>query len=172
VLVAESGENAIVVHSAANGTLRIAELDWAPTRVALAQLETPSATVAEFLRVAREHGAVTLLNPAPALPQTRALFVHADVIVLNETELAYYTQSAAHTPQAYGELARKLCDRDGQTVIVTLGAAGAAPALLCGSGSAFCAITATPASADAIAHRVPMVAPGAQVFRARFAGTG
>jgi 4-diphosphocytidyl-2-C-methyl-D-erythritol kinase len=56
-------------------------------------------------------------------------------------------------------------------VFEALGAAGAAPALLCGSGSAFCAITATPASADAIAHRVPIVAPGAQVFRAHFPGT-
>jgi ribokinase len=172
VLVADSGENAIVVHSAANGTLRIAELDWAPTRVALAQLETPSATVAEFLRVEREHGAVTLLNPAPALPQTRALFVHADVIVLNETELAYYTQSAAHTPQAYGELARRLCDRDGQTVIVTLGAAGAvaatrhtfhheaAPAVqvvdTTGAGDCFCgALAATLAQGSDIRAALP-----------------
>lgn len=56
-------------------------------------------------------------------------------------------------------------------VFEALGRAGAAPALLCGSGSAFCAITATPESADAIAHRVPIVAPGVQVFRARFPGT-
>jgi len=52
-----------------------------------------------------------------------------------------------------------------------LTSAGAAPALLCGSGSAFCGITATPDVADAIAHRMAIAVPGGQVFRARFPGT-
>ena len=49
--------------------------------------------------------------------------------------------------------------------------AGAAPALLCGSGSAFCAIAPTAAAAEAIAARVSGAMPGMQVMRAHFAGT-
>jgi len=52
-----------------------------------------------------------------------------------------------------------------------LTSAGAAPALLCGSGSAFCGIAATPDAADTIAHGMATSVPGARVFRARFPGT-
>lgn len=52
-----------------------------------------------------------------------------------------------------------------------LACAGASPALLCGSGSAFCGITATADQADALAERMRHEAPGARVMRARFAGT-
>ncbi len=48
--------------------------------------------------------------------------------------------------------------------------AGAKPALLCGSGSAVCGITATVAAADAIAEHMAVQTPGAWVMRARFAG--
>lgn len=51
-----------------------------------------------------------------------------------------------------------------------LGAAGAAPALLCGSGSALCGITADPGAADDLAAHMRRMAPDAAVLRARFPG--
>ncbi len=57
-------------------------------------------------------------------------------------------------------------------VFEALGKAGAAPALLCGSGSAFCGITPTREAADALAAHMSGAIPVAQVMRARFAGTG
>ncbi len=51
-----------------------------------------------------------------------------------------------------------------------LTAAGAAPALLCGSGSAICAIAPDAVSADAIAVAAPAMSPGCRVLRARFPG--
>lgn len=54
-----------------------------------------------------------------------------------------------------------------------LAAAGASPALLCGSGSAICGITGGPDSreaADDLAAHMRRVAAGATVLRARFAG--
>jgi len=48
--------------------------------------------------------------------------------------------------------------------------AGASPALLCGSGSAFCGVSATAAEADAIAEQMINDAPDARVLRARFPG--
>lgn len=49
-------------------------------------------------------------------------------------------------------------------------AAGAAPALLCGSGSAICAIAADAAAADALADRLARALPGMHLLRAGFAG--
>src|SRR5205085_2097776 len=57
------------------------------------------------------------------------LFPLTDVIVLNETELDTYASAGGD----HAKRARKQISRDGQTVIVTLGAAGA------------CAVTATEA---------------------------
>lgn len=51
-----------------------------------------------------------------------------------------------------------------------LRAAGAAPPLLCGSGSAFCAIAVDASTADALAERVVASAPSARVMRAGFPG--
>lgn len=52
----------------------------------------------------------------------------------------------------------------------TLTRAGASPALLCGSGSAFCGVALTADDADDIAERVARDLPGAQVMRAAFPG--
>ena len=49
-------------------------------------------------------------------------------------------------------------------------AAGARPALLCGSGSALCGITGDAATADDLADHMRRRAPGAHVMRARFPG--
>lgn len=136
VIVADDGENAIVVHGGANATLTPDEVRESSAavaspvgtaagatrgcRVAVAQLETPPATVAAFLEAARENGMRTMLNTAPALPDTRALLALADIVVLNETELAHYVGASADAGTA-----RRLLDRPGQAIIVTLGAQGA-----------------------------------------------
>ena len=61
-------------------------------------------------------------------------------------------------------------DRSLERLHAAMEAAGAAPALLCGSGSAICGITGDAAAADALADRMAREAPGAQVLRAAFAG--
>lgn len=48
--------------------------------------------------------------------------------------------------------------------------AGAQPALLCGSGSALCGITADAGQADNLADHMGRMAPDATILRARFAG--
>jgi 4-diphosphocytidyl-2-C-methyl-D-erythritol kinase len=51
-----------------------------------------------------------------------------------------------------------------------LQSAGAAPALLCGSGSAIAGITATAGEADVLAERVAAALPATRVLRAEFPG--
>jgi len=140
VMVADDGENAIIVHGGANATLTPGEVRTALAAlphagVAVAQLETPPDTVAAFFEAARTRGMRTLLNTAPALPDTRDLLALADIVVLNETELAQYAVASSgasgdaggepRSLEAYAALARRLLDRPDQTIIVTLGEQGA-----------------------------------------------
>lgn len=111
ILVAESGENSIVVVPGANelcpvGTARAGE-------VVLAQLEVPLNTVESTFRTAREVGATTVLNPAPARPLPPELLELVDIIVPNEHELDLLGGVSSLLEKGVG------------TVVVTLGAEGA-----------------------------------------------
>lgn len=127
VMVADDGENAIIVHGGANATLTpdeacaaLASVAASPATsaaaaatIAVAQLEVPPATVAAFFEAARARGMRTLLNTAPAVPGTAHLLALADIVVLNKTELAHYTIVDSAVLAAV------------PTLIVTLGAQGA-----------------------------------------------
>jgi len=91
IWVEESGQNAIVVASGANQALHAFEVEalrpvFRGAAVALFQLETPLATVAAALRLAREEGARTVLDPAPAQPLARDLLEQVDLLTPNESE--------------------------------------------------------------------------------------
>lgn len=122
--VADSGENSIVVIPGTNGLLTPKEAtapDFLPGDVLVAVLEIPLPTVEAFLRKGREAGAMTVLSPAPAVPLD--FLDLPDVLVLNQTEAAFYLGTGGiETPLA---VARRLRTRRDQAVIVTLGSEGA-----------------------------------------------
>jgi ribokinase len=126
ILVADDGENVIVLEAGANGRLRPDDLDAAAFRgaaVALFQLEVPHDVVRRGLELARAAGARTALNAAPpdgaaALPPELI-----DLLIVNESEAATLAPGvAADDPDA---LLAALGDRY-PTVVLTLGAAGVA----------------------------------------------
>jgi ribokinase len=85
IAVGADGENSIVVVPGAN-----ARATWsvAPvSAVVLAQLEIPSEVVIDAFAAARQAGALTVLNPAPARELPAALLATCDVVVPNEHEL-------------------------------------------------------------------------------------
>lgn len=90
VVTVAGGENTIVVVPGANARLdvaRAAAVALEAGDVVVAQLETPvEATTAAFRR-AREAGAVTVLNPAPAAPVPDELLALTDHLVVNEHEV-------------------------------------------------------------------------------------
>lgn len=105
IAVAAGGENMLVVAAGANGTVAPDQLDgfdWRPGDVLVCQLEVPLATVEAAMRAAREGGARTLLNPAPAGgPLAPSLLALVDVLVPNEGEaLALAAGGAAAAAQA------------------------------------------------------------------------
>lgn len=130
ILVDGAGENCIVVVPGANERLEpsdVAELPLSAQDVALTQFEIPPATVERFLLNAQQRGATRLLNPAPARPEYSRLLELADIVLVNETELALYSDQnrVESEPERALELAERVRRRPEQVVVVTLGARGA-----------------------------------------------
>lgn len=123
VSVADSGENQIVIVAGANALARAA--DPGRNGVALAQLELRLEAVAAFLSAARQSGLFTMLNAAPAIAGAEATFRDLDLLVVNETELGFYIgRSLPDDPAEIAAAARGLLAREGQHIVVTLGAEG------------------------------------------------
>lgn len=134
VFVSDEGENQIVILAGANAQAQApAALPVADGRVvAVAQAEVPPGEVAKFLTLANATGAMTLFNPAPATDEGRQIVALADVVVLNETELAFFAGGDVPVGDAAViSAARRIMGRDGQWIVVTLGSAGV---IACGPG--------------------------------------
>ena len=131
LIVVAQQDNAIVVVPAANAELSVQDVAAAAMSegdVLLAQLEIPPATVAAFFAKGRACGARTIFNPAPAIEIDASLFALADLVVLNETELAIFARRKVDATAAaadVAEAARALRSRPDQVVCVTLGGRGA-----------------------------------------------
>ena len=130
ISVENSGQNSIVVVPGANGRVVRGEVDNArenirSARVVVAQLEIPLDAVAYAMRVAREVGALTILNPAPAQPLPPELFQDVDVLIPNETEAAQLTGVHVTDFASAGEAASILKRMGARRVIITLGDKGA-----------------------------------------------
>ena len=130
LIVVANKDNAIVVVPGANAELSARDIEAVSVSrddVLLSQLEIPTATVAAFFARGRASGARTILNPAPAIAVEPSLFALADLIILNETELAAFTGRQVEATAAAGEIvevANTLRSRADQVVCVTLGARG------------------------------------------------
>ena len=138
VLIDARGQNQIVVDLAANERLSAAHVKAQQTtfttaQVVLTQLESDLAPVRAALALARNHGALALLNPAPVRPELDdALLSACDVLIPNETEFATLLQRFAGLGIAADQLAT-LADAEltalaahlpVASVVITLGSAG------------------------------------------------
>lgn len=133
ILIDEAhGENAIIVVPGACFTVTPEEVDAMAdgirsARVFLTQLEMPVAIVERGLRIARDAGVTTILNPAPAphAPLPDSLLELADFVVPNETEAAILTGLPVESVEQAERAAAALQERGARQVILTLGAKGA-----------------------------------------------
>ena len=124
------GENAIVVVPGACFEVTPAEIDEARARIAdsavfLTQLEMRIESVAHSLKVARELGVPTILNPAPALPVPETIFAMCDYLTPNECEAAALTGLPVTSVAEAERAAEALLARGARNVVLTLGAQGA-----------------------------------------------
>jgi ribokinase len=123
ITVGAGGANTVVVVPGANGAVDVGDLEprlFEGAGVVLVQLEIPVEVVEAALRLGRSVGAVTILNPAPAVGLAPEVLTLADFLVPNETEAA--VMSGVSAP---ADAALALQRRTGGVVIVTVGADGA-----------------------------------------------
>jgi ribokinase len=145
ILVDAAGENLIAVAPGANAALgeaqvsdALARLEPAPGDVVLVVHEIPTAAARGALRLARDRGATTVFNPAPATGLDRPLLALADVLTPNRGELARLAaddarRSGRSAPAAGDPVraAQALLDATSEgpgvarAIVVSLGAAGA-----------------------------------------------
>lgn len=130
ITVEDSGENNIVLASGSNMRLTVEDIKAAADAIAQAdivlfQLESPLPAVEAGLKLAKERGVVTLLNPAPAQPLSGALLSYVDILVPNETETALLTGLPVTTTAEIEKAAEHLRLVGVGAVILTLGERGA-----------------------------------------------
>ncbi|TDQ84215.1 ribokinase [Dongia mobilis] len=138
ICVDQAGENHVVVASGANRRTTAAQVPDAllgPDTVLVLQMEVPLAENWALIARAEARGARIILNLAPAGAVTRAALGNVDWLIVNENEAK---QVAGHlgldVPARAHDAAKMLARECDTTVIVTLGAAGAAAFLPGGSG--------------------------------------
>lgn len=129
IQVAMNGINTIAVIGGANQSLTAVDVTAAIAQLpevgaVLVQLEVPLAAVTAALRAGRERGALTLLNPAPAMPLPREVLSLCDVLVPNESEAAALSGRATMSAPECHAAAVHLHHMGARSVIVTRGSRG------------------------------------------------
>ncbi len=123
------GENRIVSFLGANGSLSVDDLKkldryWSGVTVFVTQLEVPLPSVERGLRMAKERGAVSLLNPSPPTRLPHRILSLVDFIVPNEWEAQFLTGIKWKGGSEIRRMAERLLDRGVKNVVVTLGSKG------------------------------------------------
>ena len=136
ILVEVGGENSIAVAGGANAAVTpglvgrmLRELAVSSSDVVLVGHEIPTSAAREALRLARDAGAKTILNPAPAHGLDALALELADVVTPNRGELAVLADDDG--PAAAPIAQSLLRGGAGRAILVSLGADGA---LLVGPG--------------------------------------
>jgi ribokinase len=130
IILNARGENFIILDMGANELLDAAAVDAAEGQIAesdvvMTVLEVPTAAAARAMELGRRHGAMTILNPAPARALPASIFGSVDYLTPNESELRILLGLPADDPRSSQELAGELRRRGARNVITTLGRDGA-----------------------------------------------
>ena len=125
----DTGQNSIVVVSGANGTLSVEDIQKSEkvistADVVLIQLEIPLEVVGYSLKLAKQNGVKTILNPAPAQSLSDELLSLVDIITPNESETHILTGLDPDSEKGVKTAAAKLLEKVNDTVVVTLGSKG------------------------------------------------
>ncbi len=124
-----SGKNAINVIVGAPSSLKTSEIEKQielikSSKIFLTQLEAPKDVTLHCLKIAKENGCITILNPAPASEISKEFFSNIDFFTPNETEAEFYTGIKISNEKDAKQAADKLINLGIKKVIITLGEKG------------------------------------------------
>jgi ribokinase len=135
IIVADSGQNSIVIIAGSNGevtpeTVARHEVALAQAEVVICQLETPPDSVHAALTAAQRLGKTVILNPAPATgPLPADWLALVDYLIPNELEASTLTGLPVSSVEEAKAAASALRRAGARNVIVTIGAQGVVAAL-------------------------------------------
>jgi ribokinase len=126
ILVADNGENSIVVVPGANGKVDCAAIDRHATLIrsagmVLCQLELPLETVCHTLALCAESGVPVMLDPAPSAPLPDTVWSQVAWFTPNETEAAFYLGETLEAEEG----AKRLLARGLRGMVLKRGGEGA-----------------------------------------------
>jgi ribokinase len=124
-----TGNNCIIVSPGAAADISVADVDGraetiASAAVFLTQLECPIAATHHALQIARDGGARTILNPAPAATLSTDILKLCDFVTPNETEAEALTGVKVQDIESAKTAAHALLAQGAGAAIITLGAQG------------------------------------------------
>jgi ribokinase len=124
------GNNQIIVVPGSNNRLNVEDLRSCEPlmregSLLLTQLEIPFSTVKHALRLAKDHGMTTILDPAPARSLPETIYAMVDILTPNEIEAGSLTGIPVNMPSDAEKAASVLRSRGCASVIVTMGSQGA-----------------------------------------------
>ncbi len=131
IYVSETGSNSIVVIPGANGLCDRAYIEANEELIAahdiiVLQLEIPYDAVFRAIQLAKKHGRLVVLNPAPAPDSLPAeVIASLDYFTPNETEMARIAGMPVGGTEEAVAAGRRLVEAGVGTVLATLGEAGA-----------------------------------------------
>ncbi len=125
-----SGDNAIIIAPGAAALISPADIDAQADLITgadvfVTQLEQPMDAALRGLRIARDAGVTTVLNPAPAAKLPDGMLALCDYLTPNETECEALTGLAVKTPDDAEAACQALSRLGVRTPIITLGEQGA-----------------------------------------------
>ena len=132
IITIPNGENTIVIEPGANAKLTPEDIEkakdiFSQAAIVLMQLETPVATLTKVAAIAKQQGALVVLNPAPAptAPLPKELLQNVDLLIPNETEASAMSGVAVEAEADIPTAMERLQTLGIQHIIVTLGSKGA-----------------------------------------------
>lgn len=128
ILVAENAENCIAVAPGANGSLSTSYMEKIAQTlegadIVVMQAEIPYETIKQVAIAAHQRGIKIMFNPAPACYIDSELMSIIDILVVNESEAQYISNSLIEEGNI-DQIAQKLRDAGAKAVIITLGHKG------------------------------------------------
>jgi ribokinase len=129
IICSADGQNLITIDIAATRRFCKQDIDLSlktisKNDIVLAQLEIPIETALYALSKAKQEGAVTILNPAPAQNLSGQYLEYIDILTPNETEARICIGMAPDEKISDEAVARQLMETGCKHVIITLGERG------------------------------------------------
>lgn len=130
VCVEESGQNTIIIHTAANSFITPAVIDknkqcFALADVCMTEFGIPLETCEYSMKLAKENDCMTIVNPAPYAEISNSFYRYIDVITPNEIEAADFCGFAVADEKSASEACAFFHSKGVKNVVITMGNLGA-----------------------------------------------